>query len=205
MALNTGKKIIRRSWDVIPMPDTVIARVNTLGSDQPEQLIFTDRHGCLIGDTDAADIPGAYFDDDEEAEIPGVDTVELPGVDVEDQDLEDPAPQIVEIDDLDIPVPDPPPVEVETTVQADLAAPVEPAPIAQSAEPQGTRRSARIRTQTKAYEPSMQGTRYSYALTQLESQGVLNPDAHMFAQEDFYQADPDVVATIMTQLSLKSG
>jgi hypothetical protein len=27
----------------------------------------------------------------------------------------------------------------------------------------------------------------------------------MFAQEDFYQADPDVVASIMTQLSLKSG
>jgi hypothetical protein len=51
----------------------------------------------------------------------------------------------------------------------------------------------------------MQGTRYSYALTQLESQGVLNPDAHMFVQEGFYQADPDVVAAIMTQLSLKSG
>jgi hypothetical protein len=43
MALNTGKKITRRSWDVIPMPDTVIARVNALGTDQPEQLIFTDR------------------------------------------------------------------------------------------------------------------------------------------------------------------
>jgi hypothetical protein len=28
MALNTGKKITRRSWDMIPMPDTVIARVN---------------------------------------------------------------------------------------------------------------------------------------------------------------------------------
>jgi hypothetical protein len=51
----------------------------------------------------------------------------------------------------------------------------------------------------------MKGTRYSYALTQLESQGVLNPDAHMFVQADFYQADPDVVAAIMTQLSLKSG
>jgi hypothetical protein len=36
-------------------------------------------------------------------------------------------------------------------------------------------------------------------------QGVLNPDAHMFIQEDFYQAVPDVVATIMMQLSLKSG
>ncbi len=42
MALNTGKKITRRNWDVIPMPDLVIARVNALGSDQPELLIFTD-------------------------------------------------------------------------------------------------------------------------------------------------------------------
>jgi hypothetical protein len=40
MALNTGKKIIHHSWDVIrTMPDTVIACVNTLGSNQPEQLI----------------------------------------------------------------------------------------------------------------------------------------------------------------------
>jgi hypothetical protein len=27
----------------------------------------------------------------------------------------------------------------------------------------------------------------------------------MFVQEDFYQAEPDVVAAIMTQLSLKAG
>jgi hypothetical protein len=27
----------------------------------------------------------------------------------------------------------------------------------------------------------------------------------MFVQEDFYQAEPDVVAAIMTQLSLQSG
>jgi hypothetical protein len=94
---------------------------------------------------------------------------------------------------------------METTVQDDLAVPVEQAPVAQPAEPHGTHRSARVRTQTKAYKPSMQGTRYSYAMTQLESQGVLNPDAHMFVQEDFYQADPDVMAAIMTQLSLKSG
>jgi hypothetical protein len=51
----------------------------------------------------------------------------------------------------------------------------------------------------------MTGSKYSYALTQLETQGVLNPDAHMFVQEDFYQAEPDAVAAIMTQLSLKSG
>jgi hypothetical protein len=34
---------------------------------------------------------------------------------------------------------------------------------------------------------------------------VLNPDAHIFVQEDSYQADPNVVTAIMTQLSLKAG
>jgi hypothetical protein len=44
----------------------------------------------------------------------------------------------------------------------------------------------------------MTGSKYSYAVTQLESQVVLNPDAHMFVQDDLYQAEPDVVAAIMT-------
>jgi hypothetical protein len=57
----------------------------------------------------------------------------------------------------------------------------------------------------KAYAPSISRSRYSYAVTQLESQGLLNPDAHMFVQEDFYQVEPDIMAAIMTQLSLKSG
>jgi hypothetical protein len=52
MDLNTGKKITRRNWDVIPMPDLVIARVYALGSDQPKQLTFTNHHGRLIGDVD---------------------------------------------------------------------------------------------------------------------------------------------------------
>ena len=51
----------------------------------------------------------------------------------------------------------------------------------------------------------MTGSKYSYAATQFESQGVLNPDAHMFVQEDFYQAEPDVMAAVMTQCSLKVG
>ena len=42
-------------------------------------------------------------------------------------------------------------------------------------------------------------------MTQLESQGVLHTDTHMFAQEDFYQAETDVVISIMNQLSLKVG
>jgi hypothetical protein len=57
----------------------------------------------------------------------------------------------------------------------------------------------------QGYTPSLSGSKYSYTVTQLESQGVLNPDSHMFVQEDFYQAEPDVVAAVMTQLSLKAG
>jgi hypothetical protein len=107
MVLNTGKKITRRSWDVIPMPDTVIAHVNALGTDQPKQQIFTNRCRCLIGDVT---IPGVinFEEDDDDAEIPvidpvGIGSVELPGVDVAGQ-----GPQTIEIDDLDILQPDPP-------------------------------------------------------------------------------------------------
>lgn len=49
----------------------------------------------------------------------------------------------------------------------------------------------------------MTASRYSCAVTQMESYGVLNPDAHMFVQDEFYQAEPDVVAMVMTQLSLR--
>jgi hypothetical protein len=50
----------------------------------------------------------------------------------------------------------------------------------------------------------MSGSKYSYAATQLETQGVMHPDYHMFIQGDFYQADPDVMVHVMTQLSFKS-
>jgi hypothetical protein len=204
MTLNTGQKIVRRNWDVVPMPDMVIDRVNALGKEQPELLTFTDRHGRLIGDIE---IPGVDSDEADNFQLPELDQVidddiEIPGVDAEG--TESPSPQIVEIDDLDIPATDPTPVEVETvqeTVQ-EVLAPEPPAPVEQTE----LRRSTRDRSKTeREYIPSMTGSKYSYAVTQLESHGVLNPDAHMFVQEDFYQAEPDVVAAIMTQLSLKAG
>jgi hypothetical protein len=70
MALNTGKKITRRSWNVIPMPDTVIAHVNALATDQPEQLIFTDRHGCLIRDVEIPGVMDFEEDDNDDAVMP---------------------------------------------------------------------------------------------------------------------------------------
>ena len=51
----------------------------------------------------------------------------------------------------------------------------------------------------------MSGYKFSCAVTHLKSQGLLNPDAHIFVQEEFYQAEPDVMASVMKQLSLKSG
>jgi hypothetical protein len=51
----------------------------------------------------------------------------------------------------------------------------------------------------------MTSSKYSYAVMQLETQGVLYPDYHMFIQEDFYQANPNVMVHVMTQLSLRSG
>jgi hypothetical protein len=99
MTLNTGKKILHRSWGVIPMPDVVVARFNALGSDQPRQMTFTNRHGRLIGDIE---IPGV--DSDEEQEDLFLDDIDIPGVDVAGTEALDeaPAPQ-VEIDDLEIP------------------------------------------------------------------------------------------------------
>ena len=46
----------------------------------------------------------------------------------------------------------------------------------------------------------MKGKSYAYAMMQLEIQGVIHPEAHMFAQEEFYQAEPDIMVLIMTQL-----
>ena len=80
MAFNTGKKIVQRSWDFIPMPDTVITRVKNIGRDQPEQFIFTDRRKRPIGDVK---IPGVYPSDVDHIKIPGVypsgvDNIEIP-------------------------------------------------------------------------------------------------------------------------------
>jgi hypothetical protein len=151
-------------------------------------------------------------DDEEENDdhLPGVVPVisydiEITGVDVEGTTTQDvvPAPQ-VEIDDLYIHHADPAPIEVAPTQEEPRTE--TPAPFALPAQEPELCSSTRFRPQTnKGYTPRLSGSKYSYAVTQLENQGVLNPDSHMFVQEDFYQAEPDVVAAIMMQLSLKAG
>jgi hypothetical protein len=85
MALKSGNKIVHRSWDVIPIPDLVIDRVNILGRDQPQHMTFTDRHGRLIGDVE---IPGVDNQEEDDDHLPGLvpviaDDIEITGVDVE--------------------------------------------------------------------------------------------------------------------------
>jgi hypothetical protein len=87
MALNTGKKITRQCWDVIPMPDMIIAHVNALGTNQPKKLFFTDQRGRLIGDDEIPGVMDFEEDNNDNAEMPvldpvGIGDVELPGVDV---------------------------------------------------------------------------------------------------------------------------
>ncbi len=51
--LNTSRVITRWSWDVIPMPKSVVDRVNFIGRDQPIQTVFLGHTGNPIGDGDA--------------------------------------------------------------------------------------------------------------------------------------------------------
>ena len=221
--LKTGDIITRYSWTELPMPTEVIERVNLLGHDQPEQILFTDRHGYAIGDHDPApdndnneDDHGDDDDHGDNPQIPGVPEQDagLPGVDAGDDDDDQPLPDIFEPDHNDQPPPDIPEPEVENNepnilqpeqqlIQQQpnqLAVPVVEEPVQQAA----LRRSTRARQQPERYVPNMQGNRYQYAATQLEA-GVLNPDSHMYVQGDFYQYDIDVVETVMTQLSLKAA
>jgi hypothetical protein len=135
MALNSGKKIVHRSWDVIPMPDLVIDRVNALGRDQPQHMTFTDRHGHPIGDVE---IPGVDDQEEDDARLSGVvpviaDDIEITGVDVEGTETQDavPAPQD-EIDDLDIHHDDPAPIELAPTQEEPRTE--TPAPVALPAQ-----------------------------------------------------------------------
>ena len=69
MSLLTGRKVTRTSWTELPMPRQVIERVHSLAADQPEQLVFYDRHGRDIGDNSTSvgiDDRDAQIQDDQD-------------------------------------------------------------------------------------------------------------------------------------------
>ena len=88
-----------------------------------------------------------------------------------------------------------------------MGVPTDPEGLTQVSTPatEGPRRSTKFISQPNTYATFMTGKRYAYAMTQLESQGVFHTYAHMFSQEYFYQDKPNVMISIMTQLSPKSG
>ena len=51
----------------------------------------------------------------------------------------------------------------------------------------------------------MTGSKYAIAVTQLEDHGLLHPDLHEAFYHHAVSEQPDVIAAIMTQLSLKAG
>ena len=73
-------------------------------------------------------------------------------------------------------------------------------------ESTGVRRSTRTRTQTKpAYVPSMTGKRYAMALAQIVKDEAIRTENHFSFFESMQEESPQVVARVMTQLSMKAG
>ena len=114
----------------------MFTQVNALGSNQPEQLVFTDIHGRPINDVK---VPGVDLLDADHIKIPGldsldVDNIEIPGVNMDIQE-----PQVIGVVYPNIPPTDPAYIEIS-------AAAVEPMPTIQQVEPE-LRRPSRIGTQ----------------------------------------------------------
>ena len=70
MTLGSTKKVVIRSWDSIPIPDTVIARVNALVQGKSNDIDLLDTKKRPIGEFN---ITGA---DDGEIEAPHIELIE---------------------------------------------------------------------------------------------------------------------------------
>ncbi len=92
MALDTGKIINRAQFTEIPMTKSVIARVNELGSGEPELLTWTNRRGEVIGNGPTWDTAGANTKNDVG------NTSEVAGATEDDDDNEDNVTVVAEED-----------------------------------------------------------------------------------------------------------
>ncbi len=83
----TGRVINRRSWNIIPMPNTVIVQINILGEEQPKLLVFHDHSSRKIGDMDKNVLP--EMEQQVDFDIAGVigDLVKILGVDMGGDDV----------------------------------------------------------------------------------------------------------------------
>ncbi len=189
--LNTANIVVRWDWKALPMPQSVIDRLNAKLHGQPTNPVFTDRLGNAIrdiafdvgtiemvetGDPDV-ELQGVHLPEvDESVKIQGVDTdqepkLPEPNVDV-GVDFNNPAPQ-------EIPL-----VEVEPTQAEPIQA------------NDAVRRSTRVHIKPAHYQPTMIGQKYSFATTQL---------GKSFLEDGTYQNDLVVAFAFMQQLSLKAA
>ena len=76
MSLNSGRRIHRRNWTPVPMPDEVVSRVEQLGrkDGQPNLLVFTDKHGENLLDDGHDDDDLSYATEVDGDESTGVDS-----------------------------------------------------------------------------------------------------------------------------------
>jgi hypothetical protein len=230
LALDTGHTINRYQWVLLPMPSTVIARVNLFGKDEPSILTFTDRHGREIGDHPPSEndddsvvnlisdvIPGVDPTPDAAAEFPGVDTdfdAEPTGVEVDtdfdaeptgvEVDSDYASQELTEVDGLGQQDPNTAPTEepsAEPTVET-----IPPPPKKGMAA-----RNARNRKQPERYAPSMKGNKYAVALTQIAASLSGSKHAMSMAQMSVKlmskgaHRKADTVGMIMAQLSMNAA
>ena len=208
MNLRTGRRITRRKWTNLPMPQEVIDRVNELGKTDglPELLTFYDRKGRLIGESNNPGV--SELIDNITPPDDGIGDLNPPTVNQdygnnEEQDIDPPPlepndihhePEVLNENLHDIvplqtlqehPEPDP-------TVPPE---PIEPEVLDQGAS--ASRRSTRARNQPERLIPSFGGK--SYVSTAGVTTNLIHPEAHI---------DPNYILVehiIMAQFSMKAG
>ena len=100
--LNSVSEVVRQTWKVLPIPQSIIDRINVKAQGQPAHPVFTDCKGNPIGDVaivmdhedlikpqQADDLPGAHIpESDESDKIPGVGSTEQDPMMPEPADVE---------------------------------------------------------------------------------------------------------------------
>lgn len=197
MSLQTGAKFTGFKWTQLPIPESVIKRVNTLGKDQPRDLVFFDRHGNPIEDADTVQIAGVDGDTEdvniEDDQDIADELQEIAEQEETDNAIRESNGEVIELQDVqpaqqqfDEPMtPDPEPI-VQEAPQVRFEEP-EPEPVAETQ----VRRSTREKRRPNDYVPSMKGKKYS--------------NAQFDVFDEMQKTSPTVVATIMTQLSMRAG
>jgi hypothetical protein len=210
--LRTGKRLTRRRWTSLPMPQEVIDRVNELGKadGQPELLTFYDRKGLLIGESETPGVSDSvdttvppddglgdfnpptvsqdYGFDDGLDEEPDIDLPSAEDETVHEPEIpsENPNESLEDIDHPDEHHEPNPPQPPE---------PIDPEVLDPGANP--PRRSQRAHASPERLIPSFGGK--SYESTAGVTTHLVHPEDHM---------DPEytlVAHIIMVQYSMKAG